>query len=227
MSLLLHINTALGIAITGISDGTEILASRENANQKEHSSFLQPAIREMLEVTGIELSKIDAVTVVNGPGSYTGLRVGLAAAKGICFSLQKPLIAISTLEWMAAPYKFSECDAICPVIDARRMEIFTAMYDRNLSCISEPGSMILDNDSFSNWLESGTVLFTGNATGKLPQTVVSHRNARITDLGSTLQEQVILGVQSFEKKAFSDLAYTEPFYIKAFYSPLVSSKKIQ
>ena len=227
MSLLLHINTALGNAITGISNNGEILISKENANQKEHSSFLQPSILEMMEETGIELSKIDAVTVINGPGSYTGLRVGLSAAKGICFSLQKPLIAISTLEWMATPFKFSEFDVICPVIDARRMEIFTAMYDRNLACISEPKSLILYDDSFSEWLESGTVLFTGNAVGKLPQTIVSHRNARITDRGSTLQDQVILGIQAFEKKEFSDLAYTEPFYIKAFYTPLVGSKKMQ
>jgi tRNA threonylcarbamoyladenosine biosynthesis protein TsaB len=198
MSLLLHINTALGNAITGISRDSEILASRENANQKEHSTFLQPAIREMLEESGTDLSKIDAVTVINGPGSYTGLRVGLSAAKGICFSLGKPLIAISTLEWMATPFKFSDFDVICPVIDARRMEIFTAMYDRNLVCISPPDSLILENDSFSEWLESGTVLFTGNATGKLPQTIVSHRNARITDLETSLRDQVNLGVQALE-----------------------------
>jgi tRNA threonylcarbamoyladenosine biosynthesis protein TsaB len=104
MSYLLHINTALEKAHIGLSDGEKVIAARESAVQKEHGSFLQPAIKEICDESGISLNKIAAVSVVNGPGSYTGLRVGLAAAKGICFALDKPLICLSTLEWLAHPF---------------------------------------------------------------------------------------------------------------------------
>jgi len=218
MSMLLHINTALGKAITGISKENAIIAVRENAIQKDHAAFLQPAIQEMVLDTGIALKDIDGVSVINGPGSYTGLRVGLSAAKGICFSLQKPLITLSTLEWMAFPFKDNSYDVICPLIDARRMEVFTAMYDRNLKCISPPQAMILDENSFLPWLENGTVLFTGNAASKLPITATSHANARMGETESALFEQVILGNKAYENKEFSDLAYSEPFYLKAFFS---------
>ena len=218
MSLLLHINTALGNAMTGFSRDNEIIASRENASQKDHASFLQPAIAEMAREAGIKLADINAVTVVNGPGSYTGLRVGLSAAKGICFSLRKPLITISTLEWMALPFRDNSYDFICPVIDARRMEVFTATYDRNLTCISLPSALILDENSFTEWLEKGTVLFTGNAVAKMPEILTRHANAVISRYEPSLAEQVMLGTQAYDRKMYSDLAYTEPFYIKPFFS---------
>jgi tRNA threonylcarbamoyladenosine biosynthesis protein TsaB len=218
MNLLLHINTALGTAMTGISRDNVIIAFRENASQKDHASFLQPAISEMTRETGIKLDDIDGVTVVNGPGSYTGLRVGLSAAKGICFSLGKPLITISTLEWMALPFKDNSYDYICPVIDARRMEVFTATYDRNLQCVSLPSALILDENSFAEWLEKGRVLFTGNAVVKMPETLTSHANARISKNESSLAEQVRLGALAHNRKEYADLAYAEPFYIKPFFS---------
>jgi tRNA threonylcarbamoyladenosine biosynthesis protein TsaB len=218
MSLLLHINTALGNAMTGFSRDNDLIASRENARQKDHASFLQPAIREMAREAGIKLADIDGVTVVNGPGSYTGLRVGLSAAKGICFSLRKPLITISTLEWMALPFRDNSYDFICPVIDARRMEVFTATYDRNLKCISSPAAIILDEYSFTEWLEKGTVLFTGNAVAKMPEILTSNANAVTSKYEPSLIEQVKLGTQAYDRKMYSDLAYTEPFYIKPFFS---------
>jgi tRNA threonylcarbamoyladenosine biosynthesis protein TsaB len=218
MNLLLHINTALETAMTGISRDNVIIASRENTSQKDHASFLQPAISEMAGKTGIKLDDIDGVTVVNGPGSYTGLRVGLSAAKGICFSLRKPLITISTLEWMALPFKDNSYDYICPVIDARRMEVFTATYDRKLQCVSPPSALILIEDSFAEWLEKGIVLFTGNAVMKMPETLTSHANARISNNESSLAEQVRLGALAYDRKEYADLAYAEPFYIKPFFS---------
>ncbi len=219
MSMILHINTALGKAITGISSDMNIIAVKENSIQKDHASFLQPAIREMLSETGLKLSELDAVAVVNGPGSYTGLRVGLSAAKGICFALQKPLITLSTLEWMAIAFRFSVYDFICPLIDARRMEVFTATYDRNLSCVSPPVPKIIDESSFHELLDLGTVLFTGNATGKLPETLTSKANAIVSGHESSLLEQVILATEAYDNNAFADLAYSEPFYGKDFFSP--------
>jgi tRNA threonylcarbamoyladenosine biosynthesis protein TsaB len=119
---------------------------------------------------------------------------------------------------MAFPFKDSSYDFICPVIDARRMEVFTATYDRKLTCVSQARSLILDNNSFSEWLEYGQVLFTGNAIGKLPETLTSHANAVIIKNEPSLPEQVTMGVEAYEKKMFSDLAYTEPFYGKEFFS---------
>ncbi len=171
-----------------------------------------------MQNAGKDIRDIAGVTVVNGPGSYTGLRVGLSAAKGICFSLQIPLVTISTLEWMAFPFKDNSYDFICPMIDARRMEIFTATYDRNLLCVSPPHALILDDNSFAEWLDEGKVIFTGNAVGKIPETLASRTNAAISKIASTLHEHVILGTNAYEKKQFSDLAYAEPFYIKEFFT---------
>jgi tRNA threonylcarbamoyladenosine biosynthesis protein TsaB len=224
MSLILHINTALDKAIVGLSRNNEIVACRENDVQKDHSSFLQPAILEVLNEAGFNIKDIDAVTVINGPGSYTGLRVGLSAAKGICFSLQKPLITLSTLEWLALPFTGTDPIFICPLIDARRMEVFTATYDRNLYCLSAPEALILDENSFAGLLSEGPVLFTGDGAAKLPKTVSEHPNARVHAGNASLKEQLILGEKAYIGAVFADIAYSEPFYLKAFYTPVPVKK---
>jgi len=225
MICLLHINTALGKAMVAISRDNELLSYRENAVQKDHSSFLQPAIRELLNDTGLSLGDMDAVTVINGPGSYTGLRVGLSAAKGICFSLQKPMITLSTLEWIAMPFKGTDETFICPLIDARRMEVFTATYDRNMNCVSSPEALILGEQSFTEILGKGRVIFTGDGAGKLPEMISGHPNARVCDNRSSINEQILLGEMAYKKAEFADIAYSEPFYLKAFYTPETDKKR--
>jgi tRNA threonylcarbamoyladenosine biosynthesis protein TsaB len=218
MSLLLHINTSLGKAITGLSNGKDIVAWRENSVQKDHSSFLQPAIQDILSEAGVGINDIAAVTVINGPGSYTGLRVGLSAAKGICFAMQKPLITISTLKWLALPFTKFNTTFICPLIDARRMEVFTATYDRKLLCITSPEALILSEHSFARILENDRVLFTGNGAKKLSKTISEHPNAWVIDGESSIEEQAVLGEIAYGLAEFADIAYAEPFYLKAFYS---------
>jgi tRNA threonylcarbamoyladenosine biosynthesis protein TsaB len=214
---LLHINTALDDAYVALSKDDTLLASRENGVQKEHGSFLQPAIKSILQEANISMNEIDAVSVVNGPGSYTGLRVGLSAAKGICFALDKPLICLSTLDWLAQPFNSYMTNVICPMIDARRMEVFTAMYDNSLKLVMPPQALIIDENSFPE-LEANKILFTGNGRNKLPQRISEHPNSIYPTNSAGISDQVDMAYLLYAGKKFSNLAYTEPFYLKSFYT---------
>lgn len=218
MSYLLHINTALNTAFVGISRGKEVIASLQNESQKEHGSFLQPAIREIINTAGCSFPQLAAVSVINGPGSYTGLRVGLSAAKGLCYALQKPLICLSTLEWLAFPFYGADTDIICSLIDARRMEVFTASFDPRLKTLNTPGNLIIDDHSFQE-LGEQRIIFTGNGRDKLPERIKSHTNASLPDLAAGMAEQAIMANQAYETQDFADMAYAEPFYLKSFYTP--------
>lgn len=153
-----------------------------------------------------------------GPGSYTGLRVGLAAAKGICYALNIPLITVGTLEIMAFAVKEEADELICAVIDARRMEIYSAIYDINLEEKIAPGSMIINDKSFASVLSSGKILFCGNGITKL-QAAISNNNAIFSSTVSNASHLAQIALPRFQKKTFADLAYTEPLYLKEFYSP--------
>jgi tRNA threonylcarbamoyladenosine biosynthesis protein TsaB len=226
MSYLLHINTALEKAHIGLSKNDVIIAERENSIQKEHGSFLQPAIKEICHETGISLNNIAAVSVVNGPGSYTGLRVGLSAAKGICFALDKPLICLSTLEWLAHPFNRYMTNIICPLIDARRMEVFMAMYEPvSLGLVIPPQAMVIDENSFPE-LETQKIVFTGNGRNKLPERISAHPNSIFPTKEADLSNQVKMANMLYAEQKFSDLAYTEPFYLKPFYTTLNKPKGI-
>lgn len=216
--MILHINTALDTALTGISKGENIITFRENFVQKEHASFLHLAINEMVKELGITFSDINAVSLVNGPGSYTGLRVGLATAKGICYAMDKPLMTFSTLKWMAKPFQGAAVDFICPLIDARRMEVFTAMYTADMTEILEPYAKIIDLNSFEEILSHKKILFTGNAVIKLPENIKNNPNAVFSKQYASLKEQVQLAVVDFNQALFTDILFAEPLYAKAFYS---------
>lgn len=221
---LLHINTALNDAYAGISEGDDIQSKLTNDSPFDHASFLQPAIKQVCQDAGISLDQIDAVTVVNGPGSYTGLRVGLSAAKGICYALNKPLICINTLEWLASCVHDSNIDLICPMIDARRMEVYTAIYDRSMQTVIEPTAMVLNNESFQDSLSKHQIAFIGNGSIKW-KSIVRDSHAIFPEYMSDIKEQLILSMQKWNLRSFDDLAYSEPFYIKDFYSPAFFTKK--
>ncbi len=222
--LLLHINTALNDAYVGFSRGAEIIGTATSDSPFDHAAFLQPAIKELCSENNISLEHIDAVTVVNGPGSYTGLRVGLSAAKGICYALNKPLICINTLEWLAKNSVDANVDLICPMIDARRMEVYTALYDKSLNAKMEPCAMILTDESFRDALSKHSIAFIGNGSTKW-ESMVEHINASFPLAQSGINEQISLSLQRWESKDFGDLAYAEPFYIKDFFSPAFIAKK--
>lgn len=209
--------------MVSISRDGDTLGYLQNDNQNDHAAFVQPAIKSLLKQMHLEISGIDAVAVLNGPGSYTGLRVGLASAKGISYALNKPLITISSLLVMAKAMKSSLLAAkktltwLCPMIDARRMEVFTAVYDQDLNEIISPCAMILKEDSFSEILNHNKITFTGNGSYKFGE-INHHSNAifsHIPDIISTTGE---IADSMFKQEIFSDLAYVEPFYLKSFFN---------
>ena len=219
MAILLHIDTATEFAVVGFSKDGVVLAEQENLEQQQHAAFLQPAIQALSKKLSLPLQQIDGVVVSNGPGSYTGLRVGLASAKGICFALQKPLITLNTLQIMAhaARNAFPDTACFCPMIDARRMEVFTAVFDQALNAVMPAQAMILEADSFMDRLAKETMIFTGSGQEKFHQ-ICTHPNAQFASLRHAVADMCPLGEQAFVNQQFADLAYAEPFYSKAFYS---------
>jgi tRNA threonylcarbamoyladenosine biosynthesis protein TsaB len=172
MGLLLNIDTAFETACVSISRSAEIVISEKSHTQKDHASFLQPAIERACATAGIHLSDIDAVAVANGPGSYTGLRVGLASAKALCYALHKPLILLNTLDILASALKDQPPHAepnilYCPMIDARRMEVYTALYDLHLNFIQEPAAVILSRHFLEEEREIYYIIVGGNGSNKL------------------------------------------------------------
>lgn len=218
MAIILHIDTAVESASVCLAEDNEVKGFESNLIQKEHSSWLHPAIDRLYRSADMKLSNTHAIAVTIGPGSYTGLRVGMAAAKGLCFSLGLPLIGINTLELMARDLKAKNLSAeyVIPVIDARRMEVFTAVYDHELREVRAPYALIVNEHSYDEFSGRGSVIFTGNAVGKLKQ-VIRHDNVLFNDGMPDARSMTGMASQRFEERAFSDVAYTEPLYVKEFY----------
>lgn len=219
MALLLHIDTALEKAFVGFSRNGELLMELDNTVQYDHAAFVQPAIQQLLTALNHKIDDIDAVGVTLGPGSYTGLRVGLASAKGICYALGKPLVAVNTLEVMAvaAIVAFPGFDAYCPMIDARRNEIYTALYDPAGKAILSPHAAILSADFMMQELQHKKILFFGSGAEKGRDSYISGANAVFEKTGYNGKHLSALLFNSFINKAFCDLAYEEPLYIKNFH----------
>lgn len=218
MSLILNIDTSLSIASIAISkDGGLVAWDRHNA--RDENGWLHERIPGVLKESGFTISQLSAVATSIGPGSYTGLRIGLAAAKGLCFALDIPLIAINTLKMIATAVQ-DECEEdglICPMIDARRMEVFTAMYDNQLNEISAAEAIIIDDQFVSARLSDKKIVICGNAGDKI-KPLIQSPSIHISDKQADARHLSLLSCQEFVKKQFADLAYTEPLYIKEFFS---------
>jgi tRNA threonylcarbamoyladenosine biosynthesis protein TsaB len=219
MALILNIDTATEIAGISLTKDGENLFLSENREQKNHASWLHSAIEEMMRKSGFSMSDLHAVAVASGPGSYTGLRVGMAAAKGFCYALGIPLIAENTLKVMALAARdfVPVTDLLCPMIDARRMEVFTAVYNHELAELLAPVAMIIDENSFSDYLADHRLTFFGGGSNKCKPLLT---NARATYI--EIKKQVgYLGILSFSRyltQEFTELAYSEPAYTKEFYT---------
>ncbi|ULQ52334.1 tRNA (adenosine(37)-N6)-threonylcarbamoyltransferase complex dimerization subunit type 1 TsaB [Flavihumibacter fluvii] len=224
MSKILIIDTAIDVAGLCLCDGTHIIGEDRNATLKDQAGWLQPAIARLLKKAGLPLSSLEAIAVSAGPGSYTGLRVGMATAKGLCYALSKPLISMNTLKIMAisAKKQLGENSFFCPMIDARRMEVFTALYDNQLVELMPPQAMILEPTSFDGWLSRSTVIFFGNGAPKY-KNLLKNDQAIFRDISLNVSDSAVLAAEMYARNEFSDLAYTEPFYIKPFYSPLIGN----
>lgn len=218
MSLILHIDTALETANVCISENGNPLKVLYNLKQKDHAAFVHEAISDISKSLSLGLPQLSAVAVTNGPGSYTGLRVGMSAAKGLCYALNKPLLTINCLEAMANDVKKRLSDSkilLCPMIDARRMEVYTALYDADLNQVLAPLAMILDHTSFSEYLSQNKVLFFGNGSDKFRNVVAKHESCftHVSDIALSISE---LAYARFQSGNFENLTFTEPFYLKEY-----------
>jgi len=220
---ILNIDTAVQSASVCLAVDGEAIDIVINPSPKDQAAWLHIAIQQLLKENNISLQQLSAIAISAGPGSYTGLRVGMAAAKGLCYALHIPLITISTLKMMAAAAMAEPTELLCPMIDARRMEVFTAIYDKQLKEIAAPHNIILTEDSLTEFLDQHTITFFGNGSNKF-QAVCHHPNAVFKHIEITAVHLTTLSYSCFQQQQFADLAYCEPYYGKAFYSP--TPKKI-
>ena len=222
MPLILNIETAVENASVCLAKNGEVVNIITNSNQKDHAAWLHPAIRSLIVEAGYDMINLDAVAVSAGPGSYTGLRVGWSTAKGLCYALKIPLITINTLKVMAFAAKEHSIELISPMIDARRMEVFTGVFDKNLEEIVAGHACILDKDLYSDLLKKHRVIFFGNGSEKF-RPLVQAPNAGFPHIESNASHLAALSHIYFEKSDFTDLAYSEPLYLKEFYTPVKKS----
>ncbi len=217
MSLILNIDTALDSASVCVAENGLPLQALSNTEQRDHAAWIHHAIENILGAANKELKDLDAVAVSNGPGSYTGLRIGLSTAKGLCYALNIPLITVPTVEIMAYSVKDEEGDLIIPLIDARRNEVFTAVYDKQIRVKNSTYALIIQPDSFKDLLSESIIIFCGNGVEKTKKIIV-HENARYSSLPTDARHLSALSRQYYLEKSFADLAYSEPFYIKDFHT---------
>lgn len=226
MSLILNIDTATEAASLCLAKDGNKMGLLINQDQKDHAAWIHVAIQQILRETGLTMKELAAVAISAGPGSYTGLRVGMATAKGLCFSLNIPLITENTLKIMAfaaikniPPTTIQQTSTlICPMLDARRMEVFTAIYDCELHQALAPVALILNEESFSEYLKENRMIFFGSGSKKWKQ-ICNHPNAEFESLTYDASHLAQLSVRKFYDRSFADIVYTEPVYLKEFYTP--------
>ena len=229
MQRLILIETSTALCSAAIAEDGVITAYRESSAPKAHASLTAVFIQEMLQERGLTLADCDAVCVSKGPGSYTGLRVGVSTAKGLCFGSGKPLIAVGTLDTLVAQAldNIEEFKFIIPMIDARRMEVYSAVFETagtGARQITETAPAIIDENSFAEYLEQGPCLFIGDGAGKCAD-VIKHPNAHFCQCWPKASAMLSPATEAFNSERFEDVAYFEPFYLKEFVAT-VSKKKL-
>lgn len=216
MARIISIESTSQTCSVALAENDKLIALKETSGNN-HSVVLTQFILDVLNEVGLKSTDLDAVAVSKGPGSYTGLRIGVSAAKGLCYSLDIPLIAVDTLYALALSVRdlYPEC-FICPMIDARRMEVYTALYDLDMNTVLEVHAKIIDESSFQDCLSSNKIVFLGSGAPKT-NNVIKSPNA-IFDLSHDLSAKNIISTayQRFTDKKFENIAYFEPFYLKEF-----------
>ena len=217
MGLILCLETATkNCSVALVQDGKLLACKEEVSERYSHSEQLTVFIQTLLEEEHFQTKDLDAISVSKGPGSYTGLRIGVSTAKALCFALNKPLLAISTLEAMAVRMaQKQEGKVCCPMIDARRMEVYCSMYKGGQQ-LTDVTAKVIDEDSFSEELEREEVFFFGDGADKC-QEVITHPNATfVRNFYPSAKDMGRLSENDFQQKAFEDVAYFEPYYLKDF-----------
>lgn len=219
MSIILSIETATNVCSVSIQKDDELIGLKELFTDKSHSGLLPVLIRDLLNQCGYSVNDLNAVAVSKGPGSYTGLRIGTSAAKGLCYALQIPLISVNTLKAMAhgmVKYNINEY-LLCPMLDARRMEVYCLLTDNVSTMYVDTQALVMDSDTFSNLISDRDVLVFGPGSEKLKQ--IEPKPPKVVFIDQIRPSAVQIGqlaYQKFQQGVFEDLAYFEPFYLKEF-----------
>ena len=220
MACILHIDTSTDVCSVAVSEDAQVIFQQEDYSGPNHAEHLGTMVDEAMSFTDSHAIPFDAVAVSCGPGSYTGLRIGVSMAKGICYGRQLKLIAVPTLELLCVPLLLREAieegALLCPMLDARRMEVYAAVYDRALNPVREVGADIVDGDTYKEFLDRQPVYFFGNGAKKCME-VINHPNARYIDGVNPLAKWMMpLAERRFLREQFEDVAYFVPFYLKDF-----------
>jgi len=236
MATILNIETSTEVCSVSVSENGSTLFSRESMEGLKHSELLTVFIQELFNQNGLKMSKLDAIAVSKGPGSYTGLRIGVSVAKGLCYALDLPLLAIGSLDVLASQatqnikeyVSFRDYDNIllCPMIDARRMEVYTSLYDLDCRPVRPVTAEIIVADSFSEFLKTNPVLFFGNGAKKCSSLIIHHHAIFKGPAKTSARFMQIPAEKRFEEKAFENVAYFEPFYLKDFVATVPKNKII-
>ncbi|MES2425408.1 MAG: tRNA (adenosine(37)-N6)-threonylcarbamoyltransferase complex dimerization subunit type 1 TsaB [Bacteroidota bacterium] len=227
MSLILQIETATTVCSVALARDGQVIAFKQVDERNIHAEVITLFIEGLLSASGLQYNDVDAVAVSSGPGSYTGLRIGVSTAKGLCFALDKPLIAVETLAAMAKGVLLTNnVDAstlLCPMIDARRMEVYTALFDVKGNVVKPTSAEIIDEHSFAEELKHNKILFFGDGAEKCRAVLGENPNAifvsNFTNSAIYLTQKA---AEKFAKNEFEDVAYFEPYYLKDF---LITQKK--
>ena len=217
MAYILNIETSTkNCSVSLAFEGKIIALKEENRGSYSHAEQLHTFITEVCSKAKVPLSDLDAIAVSKGPGSYTGLRIGVSAAKGLCFALEKPLLAIDTLTSLAHASEGENAEVIIPMLDARRMEVYAAVYTNDYSQIREIKAEVITETSYAHYLEKGRVIFIGDAVSKC-KPVINHPNAVfIENTFPSAAQMSTLSYIKYKKNDIEDVAYFEPFYLKDF-----------
>ncbi len=231
MTHILLIETATKVCSVGLARNGEIISIKEDHSmQYSHSSLLTSFMEEVVQSAGIDFKDLDAVAVSKGPGSYTGLRIGVSAAKGLCYALDIPLISVNTLQamaYMAAGETGDDVSFYVPMIDARRMEVYNAVFDPSLNPIRETMAEIIDEGSLDRFLHQGRVVVFGDGAAKCHE-ILKHPNAAFYgDIHPSVKGMLVPAREKFGHKEFEDIAYFEPFYLKDFVAGKPKVKGLQ
>ncbi|MDR3328645.1 MAG: tRNA (adenosine(37)-N6)-threonylcarbamoyltransferase complex dimerization subunit type 1 TsaB [Prevotellaceae bacterium] len=228
MAVLLCIESSTDVCSVAIARGGEVVALCESGGTRDHAALLAPFVARALAEAGLAPQQLDAVAVSQGPGSYTGLRIGVSTAKGLCFGLGKPLVAVGSLHALAAlavqPASLHAAELLCPMTDARRMEVYTALFDAHGAPLAEATAQVVGEGSFDDALRHRRVAFFGSGAAKC-RGVIASPNAVFLDVPVSASGMAALAEQRCREQRFEDVAYFTPFYLKDFVA-IASTKRM-
>ena len=218
----MNLETATTNCSVSIAKDGEVVSVRENNTPNySHAEQLHVFIQECITIAQIDLKDLDAIAVSKGPGSYTGLRIGVSAAKGLCFALSIPLISIATLESMAIQSKGLH-DYVIPVLDARRMEVYSVVFNAEMEQIRDTQAEVIDESSFQEYYQNKRVHLIGSGAEKIKGVLIHENLSFTTDCIPSSKEMAVLSFKKYEERDFENVAYFEPYYLKDF---MVQTKK--